>query len=173
LPTEKLASSERSFVDLNDAMFLLAGFGVEPKYGLRKLSEALVANAPVPVRIGRWIKTAQEQKQVAFNNAAQVLSQLPVLRRSLFKEAAVISDPQAVDIVLSLGFINPENITTFINYLPELDAGQCKLCELLIASRLGLSEIPEGALEKSIRATEEVLEGLKSVAFQAPYDSSQ
>jgi hypothetical protein len=154
-------------------MFLLGGFGVEPKYGLKKLSEALVANTPVQVRIGRWIKTAQEQQKAAAESAKEVINNLPVLRHSLFKEAAVITDPQAVDVVLSLGFINPENITTFLDYLPELDAGQSKLCELLVASRLGLSEVPEGALEKSIRATEEVLEGLKTVAFPAPYDYTQ
>jgi hypothetical protein len=57
---------------------------------------------------------------------------------------------------------------TFVNYMPELNEAQMKLCELLLASRLGLKDIPEGALEKSIRATEEVLEGLKTLAFQGP-----
>jgi len=165
---EKLASAEREFIGLNDAMFLLAGLGVEAQYGIRKLGEASAASAPVQVRIGRFIKTAAEQEHAARKTAEARLSRLPVLRRQLFKEAAVISDPDAVDTVLSLGFINPENLVAFIGYIPHLNETQGKLCELLMASRLGLNDVPEGALERAVRATEEVIEGLKTVAFQEP-----
>jgi hypothetical protein len=68
--------------------------------------------------------------------------------------------------VLSLGFINPQNIMTFVSYLPELDASQERLCELLVAARLGLTDVPTSPLEKAIKAVEEVLEGLKVLAFQ-------
>jgi hypothetical protein len=88
------------------------------------------------------------------------------MRRDLVKEAAVIPDPAAVDTVLSLGFLNPENLGTFISAIPEIDASQTKMCELLLAARLGLAEVPAPALEKAIRSTEEVLEGLKVLAFQ-------
>jgi hypothetical protein len=166
LPVEKLAADQRQWVDIDGAMFLLAGLGVDQAYGMRKLAEAQTGQAPVEVRIGRLIKTAKERKEQA-RIAAAAMS-IPALRRQLFKEAAVVTDPDAVDAVLSLGFINPENITTFIDYLPQLDCAQSKLCELLMASRLGLSDVPEGALEKSVRAMEEVLEGLKALAFQSP-----
>jgi hypothetical protein len=164
----KLANADTEFLNLDDAMFLLAGLGVAQGYGMRKLAEATAAREPVQVRIGRYIATAEEQKLAAVKSAERVLGNLPVLRRPLFKEAAVISDPMAVDTVLSLGFINPENITVFVSYLPELDEAQAKMCELLLAARLGLNDVPEGALEKSVRATEEVLEGLKTLAFQGP-----
>ena len=172
LAVEKLASADREFLNLNDAMFLLAALGTEQGYGMRKLAEATANRAPVEVRIGRFVKTAEEQKRAAMDLAGEQLQRLPAFRRILFKEAAVITDPAAVDTVLSLGFINPENITTFIGYLPDLDGAQSKLCELLMASRLGLSDVPEGALEKSIRALEEVLEGLKTLAFQGPAASN-
>jgi hypothetical protein len=168
IPVTKLAHDAREFLSLDDAMFLLAGFGVDQAYGMRKLAEAAHGNEPVSVRIGRRIVTAEEQKVAAVRSAEKTMANMPVLRRQLFKEAAVITDPDAVDSVLSLGFINPENIMTFVNYMPELNEAQMKLCELLLASRLGLKDIPEGALEKSIRATEEVLEGLKTLAFQGP-----
>jgi hypothetical protein len=169
---EKLASAEKEFINLDDAMFLLAGLGVEQGYGMRKLAEASTGFHPVQVRIGRFLTTAEEQKTAAAKTASARLQRLPVLRRQLFKEAAVITDPAAVDTVLSLGFINPENITAFVNYIPELNDAQNKLCELLLASRLGLSDVPEGALEKSVRATEEVIEGLKTIAFQGPAEYS-
>jgi hypothetical protein len=97
--------------------------------------------------------------------AAEVLQRMPV-RQFFVKEAAVIPDPTAVDSVLSLGFINPENVLTFINYIPVLDEAQSKLCELLIASRLGAQNIPTSALERTVRGLEEALEGLQTLAFQ-------
>lgn len=78
----------------------------------------------------------------------------------------MITDPTAVDAVLSLGFLNPENIATFVGYLPTLDEAQHRLCELLIAARLGLRELSEGSLERAIRALEDVVQGLRLVAFQ-------
>ena len=70
-----------------------------------------------------------------------------------------------VDTILSLGFINPENIRTFVGYLPQIEDVVGKLCELLIASRLGVKDLPVGALEKTIRTMEDVVEGLKTMAF--------
>lgn len=165
---EKIAHDQREFLDVDDAMFLLAGLGVEQAYGMRKLAESTMGHGAVNVQIGRLIHTAAEQTKVAHAKASEFLNSLPSLKRQLFKEAAVISDPEAVDTVLSLGFINPENLTTFIGYMPVLEGSQSKLCELLMASRLGLNNTPEGALERAVRATEEVLEGLKTLAFESP-----
>lgn len=162
----KLASDETQFLSLDDTMFLLAGLGVEQNYGIKKLGEAFSNREPVLIKIGRSLKTAEEQKRASIARAAEVMQTYVSLRRPLFKEAAVIPDPTAVDTILSLGFINPENLLTFISYLPVIDDSQSKLCELLLAARLGLRDIPVSALEKSIRATEEIIEGLKVLAFQ-------
>ena len=172
LPVEKLASAERDFLDVDAAMFLLAGLGVEQGYGIKKLSQALTGTEPVRVNIGQHIKLAEEQAKEARASAQEMLERMPHLRQSLFKEAAFISDPEAVDTVLSLNFINPENIHTFISYLPKIDETQERLCNLLFASRLGLSDVPETALQTAVRGTEEVLEGLKTMTFQGPAYSS-
>ena len=163
---EKLAHDEREFINLDGAMFLLAGLGVEQGYGAQKLAEAHLGAAPVQVRIGRYIQPVEVQLEKAKEAAAERLADFPVLRKVLLKEAAVIPDPTAVDTVLSLGFINPENIMTFVGYLPVVEDSQTKLCELLLASRLGMNDVPSSALEKAVRSTEEVLEGLKILAFQ-------
>lgn len=165
---DKLASDQRSFLSLDDAMFLLGGLGVEQRYGMRKLAQASTGYEPVQIKIGRHIQLMGDRVKQAHTQAAEILAQMPNLKRQLFKEAAVLPDPEAVDTVLSIGFINPENLTTFIGYLPELEGAQSKLSELLMASRLGMSEVPESALEKSVRAMEEVLEGLKTLTFQGP-----
>jgi hypothetical protein len=128
----------------------------------------MLGREPVQVRIGRYIKLAEDQEKEASVSAREMLERMPSLRQNLFKEAAFITDPDAVDTVLSLNFINPENLHTFIAYLPVIDETQERLCNLLFAARMGLSDIPESALSTSVRSTEEVLEGLKTMAFQGP-----
>lgn len=167
-PVEKVAASERHFVDYDGATFLLGGLGVSPEYAMQKLSEANFCERPIRVRIGRTIKTATMRNTEAVKTASATLAnRLPLYHREhLVKEASAIPDPTAVDTVLSLGFLNPENILSFINALPNLENAQSRMCEMLLGSRVGLKEVPEGALEKAVRATEDVLEGLKILAFQ-------
>ena len=166
LPVAKLAADERHFLGFDDALFLLAGLGVDLQHAQHKLAAAGLGHRPIEVRVGREIKTASEQMQQARAVASELLAALPDLRRELFKEAAVIPDPVAVDTVLSLGFINPENTDHLIRSMPKVEEGQRRMCELLLAARLGLKEIPVYALERAIHSTEEVLEGLKVLAFQ-------
>ena len=163
----KLASVEKEFVDFDQAMFVLAGLGVEMGYGATKLAHAMTNAFPERIRIGRFITLAEEQEKVAHDSAATKLAGAPSLRRNLIKEAAMIPDPTAVDTVLSLGFINPENIMTFISYLPAIDDAQMKMCELLLSARLGLQDVSATALERAVRSTEEVIESLKVIAFQS------
>lgn len=162
---DKLAG-QLEFLNQDDALFLLVGLGAEPSYAQRKMAQALGKNAAVDVRIGRAIKTAAEVRGESYVAAEKYLSSIPSFRHRMWKEAAAIPDPVAVDSVLSLGFLNPENISTCIGYLPTLDEAQRRLCELLIVARLGMRELSEGALERAIRALENVIEGLKVVAFQ-------
>jgi hypothetical protein len=165
---DKIASDARSFLSLDDALFMLAGLGVDLEYGISKLGQAMAISAPVDVLVGRDITPVEHQIEASEKTAATNIALFPSAfgRRSLLKEAAVLPDPVAVDTVLSLGFINPENVSTFVSYLPTLDESQKKMCEILVASRLGLRDVPVSALERAIRSVEEVIEGLKILAFQ-------
>jgi hypothetical protein len=165
-PVEKLAYSEREMIGLDQAMFLLAALGVDQEYGTRKLGEAVGTSRPVEVRVGRLLKTAHERVEQAKTAAAEFMVDLPRFKRQLFKEAALVADPVAVDTVLSLGFINPENVMAMVGYLPVLDTAQRRLCELLLAARSGLPTVSSSALERCVRALEEVLQGLKVLGFQ-------
>ncbi len=160
----KLAASDKNFLDLEGVMFLLAGLGVDQGYGVKKLGQAFAQREPIQVKIGRALQLADDCRNEAVKTAEAM--NLPNLRRDLVKEALFIPDPIAVDTVLSLGFINPENLMTFISYLPVLEESQTRMCELLLAARLGLEAVSETALERAVRSTEEVLEGLKVLAFQ-------
>lgn len=164
LPVDKLAADQRRFLSPADAFFLLGGLGVEMKYGRDKLAEAMHWGHPVEIRVGRYLKTAGEVRQEMLKSATRKVPATWCV--DLVKEAAVIPDPVAVDTVLSLGFLNDENLTHFISYLPIIDQAQERMCELLVSARLGMREIPAGALERAIRSVEEVLEGLKVLAFQ-------
>lgn len=165
-PVEKLAQRDTKFLNTDDALFLLGGLGVDLPHAVEKLGESALGTAPVQVRVGRFLKTAGEATNESRKTASSYLSQMPNLRQDLVKEAAFVPDPMAVDTILSLGFINPENLSTFVTYLPKLDEAQQRMCELLIASRLGLKTLDSGALEKSIKALETTLEGLKVIGFQ-------
>jgi len=163
---EKFASTDKDFLNIDDTLFMLAGLGTDLTYASQKIAQAVLYNEPVKVRIGRHIKLASELRAEAVKTAANRMQSFPNLRVSLIKEAAFIPDPLAVDTVLSVGFINPENIMTFVSYLPQMDQAQERLCELLVAARLGLSDVPVSPLEKAIKSLEEVIEGLKVLAFQ-------
>lgn len=162
---EKIANAHKNFINIDQAMFLLGGLGVDPHYAATKIAHAITYRKPVEVRCSRPIKTAAELHGEAKTAALNTLGKLPVLRRELFKEAAAIPDPIAVDTVLSLGFINPENLAHFVTFLPTLDDAQSKMCQLLMGARLGARDLPIGPLEKAIRSLEEVIKGLKVIAF--------
>jgi len=167
IPLDKFAHQDKSFLSLDDSMFLLAGLGVNQKYGATKLGEANTLGMPIEIRVGRIIKTAQVAADQAVQTARIVSSHIPELKQTLFKEAGALPDTVTVDNVLALGFINQENVMVFASALPLLEKSQNRLCELLIAARVGLTDIPIGALEKTIRAMEQVINGLKVVAFSA------
>ena len=165
---EKLAAAgtDMQLMYVDDAMFILAGLGVEQNHAVSKLAEACDGTHVVHVVTGREIVPAGEVEKYAADRAREVYANLPQLKHYLIKEAASMPDPAAVDTVLSLGFINPENIMSFVGHIPELDENQGKLCNLLLAARLGMPNVSASALERSVRAIEEVIEGLKVISFQ-------
>jgi len=159
---EKVASTDLSYAD---AVFLLGGLGVTPKFAQHKLACAVGLYEPIACRIGRQIVTPDSLADELSEKVASVSDLIGSLRKDLVKEAALIRDPMAVDTVLSLGFINQENLIAFVEALPTIDEAIHKMCELLLGARVGLPDLSISALEKAIRASEEVYTGLKTLAF--------
>ena len=167
IPVTKLAASEKNWLSLDDAMFLLAGLGVDQEHGVKKLAAAAAFGDTQSVRVGRLVEPFDGQWKEATAKARELVDSVSQLKQPLLlKEAATFPDPTTVDVVLSLGFINPENIMSFVSYLPDLDDVQTKLCELLFSVRLGLKNIPQTSLERAVRSLEETIEGLKVLGFQ-------
>lgn len=112
----------------------------------------------------KTIRLLGERYEESVKTASELGLQIPDLRHDLVKEAAAIDDEGTVDKVLALNFINPENLATFVEYLPELEECSEKLAEMLLMSYLGMKELPEGAIERSMKSLEDVTRGLKAIA---------
>lgn len=78
------------------------------------------------------------------------------------KIASSISDPETVDKILSLNFLNPANINKFKEYVPDLRNTLSKLADLLLASRLGL-DVPSMALKTAMDSLGEAITFLEQV----------
>ena len=85
--------------------------------------------------------------------------------KGLEKVASTSAYRRAIDNVLELGFLSEENLLQFVDLLPTFEETQSALCALLIASRLGLEEIPEQQCEAAIRSLAPILKGLRTIEF--------
>lgn len=158
-PFEKVASS---MITKDQAEFLLVAAGVQSDF----VKEAMKRTLPGKVvKLGglRQIQPFEEKVAEARIKVAQqiVESGLMGMKRIMVKEAAAMADTMSADALLSLGFLNPENISAFVDMIPSLEATACKLAETLMAARLGMSDVSEVALERSLHALDEVLTGLR------------
>jgi hypothetical protein len=154
------------FIDSDQAVFNLAVLGVDPEFAKTKLAEAQKLSRWVQIDGVRPVTLASERYHHAKTAAQKFIDSMPQVKSLLLKEAAVLDDPLAVDKVLSIGFLNPENIGTFISYLPEFEDTLKKLSELLMASRLGLSVVDAGALERVVKHMDKVVDGLRVMSQQ-------
>lgn len=151
------------FLPLDDAVFLGTVLGEEPVKLAHVLNNMRNRGAQEVWFEARPVTTFKEKYAEARTAACKMLDKMPSLRTDLLKEAAPMEDPSAVDKILSIGFINPENISIFASYMPEIEASIQKLSELLMASRLGLKSVDEGALQKSLVHLDKVVAGLKTL----------
>jgi len=164
-PIDKIAGAiNTTFLDKDGAVFLGAVLGHEPAkfaHMLDSMRGRGVTDMMIPVREAT---PAREKVAAAMERAQALLDSYPDLRAELFKEAAPLDDPTSVDKVLSVGFINPENLSIFASYTPEIEGTVKKLSELLLASRLGHTAVDEGALQKAVVHLDKVVAGLKTLS---------
>jgi hypothetical protein len=163
-PIDKIASvTATEFLDRDDAVFLGACLGQDPIQfskdldGMRKRASQEMWFTAKPVML------MSERYATAKTAAVAHTSKLPQIRAYLLKEAALLEDPMAVDKVLSVGFINPENVSIFAGYIPEFETVIRKLAELLVATRMGLHTVNEGALQRALVHLDKVVDGLKTL----------
>lgn len=159
----KIASSYRYDLDSVGAEFILGLLGVDGIEAKQKVAEAR-RRGSVKLAGLKTITLLSEKYAQAEKTASVLLSKYPDLRKDLIKEAAAIDDAETIDKVLALNFINPENLMTFVDYIPDLEEASEKLAEMVLYSYLGVQELPEAAVERAMHALEETVQGLKAVA---------
>lgn len=160
----KLANHSPTRMSHDEAAWTLCLAGADSKTAYDIVGHAARGNA-VEFR-GQDIRLAHEMAASLRKTAAAQSQEVRSLRRSLVKEAATLPDAMTVDAVLSLGFVNSENVRTYISAIPYLQKCLSKICELVLGGRLGLTEIPEHAAARSARALDEVIQGLRALALR-------
>lgn len=159
----KLASTVRGELDHDQAMFALALGGLDAKTASDLLAQADVDGFS---RAGvNDITTFSELAKEAREKTASLAAAIRGMKVSMVKEAAAMPSAMTVDAVLSLGFLNPENVRLFVGRLPYLEKVLSMVCEMVVASRLGLTAIPEGAASRAARALDGVINGLRGLAL--------
>ena len=162
---DKLANEDRQSLDGADALFLGCALGMDELTSARALA---IAGQRGKVKIAgcRTLTSPYERMEESMERSKQMWEALPP-RYNLFKEASTLEDATTVDKVLSIGFLNPENVATFVGYLPEIERTVSKLAELLVAIRLGLRSVPEIAVKNAMERLDEVSAALKALMYQA------
>lgn len=160
---DKLAADYRYDMSPVDAEFMLGLLGVDGLTAKLKVAEARRTGS-VKLAGLKTITLLSERFQEATKTASALASQVPDLRLDLTKEAAALDDKDTVNNLLALNFVNPENLETFIGYIPELEETTEKLAEMLLFSYLGMNQLPEGAISRSMKGMEEVLVNLKNLS---------
>lgn len=160
----KLASMHGRSGDLDHTVFTLCLAGMSPDKALQKVADS--GYRSVLITGVSDIKTAAEFFEGTKKEASEFSDKVRSLRQILVKEAAALPDAMSVDAVLSLGFINSENVRMYVNHIPYLEKCLSKVCELVLGARIGLVEIPEFAAARAARGLDEVIQGLRSLSLR-------
>jgi len=161
-PFSKVASSEVSFLGRQDAEFVGVAAGIDSSQIKQLLTKAAQGNL-VKVDGLRTLWDPSEKIARMKKKIASLIQDVGLRNYNLIKEASVLDDALTADKVLGLGFLNAENVATFVDLLPGLEYALSKIAEMLMASRVGLKDIPEVALERMMIALEDVIQGLKTL----------
>ena len=166
----KVAHQWRESLSGENAMFMACCLGMDEVTAARALVKAAKLGH-YDVRGCRPIGLRQEKLAAAREQARGLWSELPP-RYMLLKEAAGLEDLSTVDHILSIGFLNPENVRHFIQHLPKLDDTASRLAELLGAVRMGLADPPEDSVKSAMERLEEVISGLQKLVHRATMEKS-
>lgn len=171
---EKLAARDYTRIPPEDALFLLTVVGMDPTFAVQKLARARSMRV-VTIPNLRTLTPASERLAV---EEAKVASRMDFSWMRLVPPpvwiakaaASILNDPESLDQMLSLGFINPRNVGIFLSYLPDLERTQGKVSEILFTARAGNDRELEAAAEQTMHGMEGVLSGLKNIQLEMQDD---
>ncbi len=163
LPFHKLAKDRRTWLSPHDAEFLLVAAGLDQHGAREKLAAAVKSGMSIADGLNT-ITPLDHVHRESVKQAEAMLQNFPFhLRKDTVKIAATLEDTETADNILALSFLNPENLSIFASYLPQLDDTAQKLAEMLVAARFGMKQVDEGALERAMKNLEEVIVGIKAI----------
>ena len=161
-PFNKLANKHTHFLDEHDTAWMLALAGIDPNYTMDKLASIHHYGGYLEFPVIRQV-TPPKTYQVKTAGLKDFTNKY---KKFMAKHAAALEDPMIADTLLSLNFLSPRNITTFIGYTDQLEDTVNAVSNLLLAARIGLKEIPEAACSEVLRNLEDVISGLKMVGMK-------
>jgi len=145
------------------AKFHLMSLGMSASDANATLDRAAENGKVTMANLQPLLTTHEKEAQVRDEVMVPLLRALPLLKTDLIKEAAFLGDGDTIDSVLSLNFINMENLKTFIDFVPQLKEASSKTAQILVASRLGLGSVPEEAAKKAMDNLERVISNLENL----------
>lgn len=173
---EKVASQHRQALGEADAEFLGVALGLTRDACREKMAWAM-HKGEVTLRGRTLVSSKEKQEKIAAitqqlaGSAGEPARQLSdALRQDTVKIAASLPEmalPHSVDTVLSLNFINHENLQLFIESLPHLETARRDLAELYITTMLGLPDVSRMAILRAMESLAEVSQGLKKIKMRA------
>lgn len=152
------------------AKFLLASLGTGEEKIAQVIKQAKVRGV-AEVQHARFTPLASEKIAAAVPTARKMYKVAQTLRCNLTKVASFMENSQSVDAMLSLNFVNPDNVSKFVSKIPTFKACVSHLASALIASRLGIREIPEQSVSTAMYRLLDVIEGLEALRATSQVDA--
>ena len=157
-------------LERDQAEFLLAAWGL----GQEKIAEVIERageHVVLEVHHLRYPRASSAEK-TATAGARAIVARMKPDMTELIKAAAMLDGADAVDTVLGLGFVNPENVERFASVKPTLEDVSSVLAKLVLGARLGMEDLPEDAARSAMLNLERVIDGLTQLKMLATEPSS-
>lgn len=144
------------------AKFLLASLGASQEK-IAQFTKQASRSGKAVIHGLHYVPTKNEKIARALPKAQKLHKIAADMRCNLIKEASFIENSQTVDALLSLNFVNPENISKFVGKMGQLKSAISTLASMIVASRLGIKEIPEQAASTAMYRLIDVVNGLEAL----------
>lgn len=167
---EKVGSGDHS---TEDGLFWLAAAGMPHKLAKACIEKAASESRSIKMYGLQPLSRGDNRMKEAVASAAATLRGVSIPEKEcllhealvigMSKEAKAVVGVNTLDHILSLNFINPENIESFIDYIPDLEDSMSKLANLVLASQLGLQSVQKTAAVRAMRSMDKVVTFLKNM----------
>jgi hypothetical protein len=151
-----------SLLQPHQVKFLLTSLGA----GQDKIAQAFEATrraGSAELHNLRFTPLSSEKIAQAMPLARSMAKVAEHFKTDLVKAASYMESTNTVDALLSLNFVSPENLTKFVSKLPHFKSCISQLASCLLASRLGVQELPESEISTAMQKLIEVVNGLETL----------